>query len=147
MPRSINGGVGGGSGGGVIGLPTSTKPISTTTANGNKHHNKHRTNGNDALAVPKQEPPNDDLASTDEIKVYKDEGAGEEEEQNLDNLNEDKIGLVNETEDVSPPIVLMGASKFAYETQDRPHTGPPPLQTVLLCQTTYVCVSVCCMNN
>ncbi len=102
MPRSINGGgEGGGGGGGIIGMSsTPTKPIASSS-----HKHKHRTPAGDniLLAVPKQEPinSNDDLASTDEIKVYKDEGAGEEEEQNLDNLNEDKIGLVNETEDVS----------------------------------------------
>lgn len=40
----------------------------------------------------------DDLASTDEVKVYKDEG--EEEKRSSENLSEDKLGLVTETEEV-----------------------------------------------
>ena len=43
----------------------------------------------------------DDLASTDEVKVYKDEG--DEEKRASENLSEDKLGLVIETEEVSPP--------------------------------------------
>nr|ANS60442.1 TCF/LEF [Platynereis dumerilii] len=39
----------------------------------------------------------DDLASTDEVKVYKDEG--EEEKRSSENLSEDKLGLVTETEE------------------------------------------------
>lgn len=41
----------------------------------------------------------DDLASTDEVKVYKDEGE-EDENKASENLSEDKIGLVTETEEV-----------------------------------------------
>jgi hypothetical protein len=41
----------------------------------------------------------DDLASADEVKVYKDEG--DEENRASENLSEDKIGLVTETEEVS----------------------------------------------
>ena len=40
----------------------------------------------------------DDLASTDEVKVYKDEG--EEENRSSENLLEDKAVLVTETEEV-----------------------------------------------
>ena len=40
----------------------------------------------------------DDLASADEVKVYKDEG--DEEQRSSENLSEDKIGLVTETEEV-----------------------------------------------
>ena len=40
----------------------------------------------------------DDLASSDEVKVYKDEG--EEENQTSENLAEDKVVLVTETEEV-----------------------------------------------
>ncbi|ESO10020.1 hypothetical protein HELRODRAFT_167857 [Helobdella robusta] len=40
----------------------------------------------------------DDLASTDEIKVYKDEGEGEDEKRS-ENLNEEKMGLLTETEE------------------------------------------------
>jgi len=41
----------------------------------------------------------DDLASADEVKVYKDEG--DEEQRSSENLSEDKIGLVTETEEVT----------------------------------------------
>lgn len=44
----------------------------------------------------------DDLASTDEVKVYKDEG--EEEKRSSENLSEDKLGLVTETEEVRKPV-------------------------------------------
>lgn len=40
----------------------------------------------------------DDLASADEVKVYKDEG--DEENRASENLSEDKIVLVTETEAV-----------------------------------------------
>ena len=41
----------------------------------------------------------EDLASTDEVKVYKDEG--EEEKRSSESLlNEDKLGLVTESEEV-----------------------------------------------
>lgn len=40
----------------------------------------------------------DDFASTDEVKVYKDEG--DEEQRSSENLSEDKLGLVTETEEV-----------------------------------------------
>ena len=40
----------------------------------------------------------DDLASTDEVKVYHDEG--EDEERSSENLSEDKLGLLTETEEV-----------------------------------------------
>jgi len=40
----------------------------------------------------------DDLASTDEVKVYKDEG--EDEKRSSEVLSEEKFGLVIETEDV-----------------------------------------------
>ena len=40
----------------------------------------------------------DDFASTDEVKVYKDEG--EDEKRSSENLSEEKLGLVTETEEV-----------------------------------------------
>lgn len=40
----------------------------------------------------------EDFFSTDEVKVYKDEG--EEEKRSSENLSEDKLGLVTETEEV-----------------------------------------------
>ena len=42
----------------------------------------------------------DDLASTDEVKVYKDEG-DDEKRSSSEVLSEEKFGLVTETEDVS----------------------------------------------
>ena len=43
----------------------------------------------------------DDLASTDEVKVYKDEGEDpEEEKRSSENLSEDKLGLITETDEV-----------------------------------------------
>ena len=41
-----------------------------------------------------------DEASTDEVKVYKDEGE-EEESRSSENLSEEKLGLVIESEEVS----------------------------------------------
>lgn len=43
-----------------------------------------------------------DLASSDEVKVYKDEG--EEENRSSENLAEDKVGLLTETEEVSTSL-------------------------------------------
>ena len=40
-----------------------------------------------------------DYASNDEVKVYKDEGENEDEKRS-ENLNEEKLGLVTETEEV-----------------------------------------------
>ena len=45
------------------------------------------------------ESTGDDFASTDEVKVYKDEG--EDEQRSSENLSEDKLGLVTETEEVN----------------------------------------------
>lgn len=42
----------------------------------------------------------EDLASSDDIRVYKDEGNDEDEIQSSENLNEDKLGLVSESEAV-----------------------------------------------
>lgn len=64
----------------------STSSTSTTTTTGVK------------IKVEKQTTSDDEQ---DEIKVYKDEGAAEEEQHSSENLNEDKIGLVNETEEVT----------------------------------------------
>lgn len=49
----------------------------------------------------------DDLASTDEVKVYKDEG--DEEKRASENLSEDKLGLVIETEEVGSICDRLGA--------------------------------------
>jgi len=42
----------------------------------------------------------DDLASTDEVKVYKYEDDDENRLRASENLSEEKLGLVNETEEV-----------------------------------------------
>ncbi len=40
----------------------------------------------------------EDLACTDEIKVYEDEGEEDEQAKSSENLTEDKVGLVIESE-------------------------------------------------
>ena len=60
----------------------------------------------------------DDLASTDEVKVYKDEG--DDENRASENLSEDKQGLVLETEEVSVVICnffCVCASHISNRTQ------------------------------
>ncbi|KAM3177120.1 hypothetical protein ACTXT7_005131 [Hymenolepis weldensis] len=41
----------------------------------------------------------DDLACTDEIRVYEDEGEEDEQVKSSENLTEDKVGLVIESEE------------------------------------------------
>jgi len=48
----------------------------------------------------------DDLASTDEVKVYKYED-DDENNRASENLSEDKLGLVNETEEVRWFCILL----------------------------------------
>lgn len=40
----------------------------------------------------------DDLGSTDEVKVFKDEGDGEDEKRSSENLTEEKSSLIDLTE-------------------------------------------------
>lgn len=40
----------------------------------------------------------DDLCSTDEVKVFKDEGDGEDEKRSSENLTEEKSSLIDLTE-------------------------------------------------
>ena len=42
----------------------------------------------------------DDFYSSDEVKVYNEEGEEENEKRSSENLSEDKLGLVTETEEV-----------------------------------------------
>jgi transcription factor 7-like 2 len=60
----------------------------------------------------------DDLASTDEVKVYKDEG--EEEKRSSENLSEDKLGLVTESEEVRklpiPSVLTVGPATDISQT-------------------------------
>ena len=43
----------------------------------------------------------EDFYSTDEVKVYKEEGNKDEEKRSSENLSEEKLGLVTESEKVS----------------------------------------------
>ena len=62
----------------------------------------------------------DDFASTDEVKVYKDEG--EDEKRSSENLSEEKHGLLTETEEVSWPALAChqgdGHLQRRFETFD-----------------------------
>ncbi|CAH1794791.1 unnamed protein product [Owenia fusiformis] len=58
----------------------------------------------------------DDLASTDEVKVYKDEG--EEEKRSSENLSEDKLGLVTETEEDKTSTIDQNYQKNGGQSQD-----------------------------
>lgn len=42
----------------------------------------------------------DDIYDSDEVKVYRHEGDEENEKKSSENLSEDKLGLVTETEEV-----------------------------------------------
>lgn len=56
----------------------------------------------------------EDFFSNDEVKVYKDEG--DEEQRSSENLSEDKLGLVTETEEVTYPLIFvrLSTSKGIY---------------------------------
>jgi len=59
----------------------------------------------------------DDFASTDEVKIYKDEG--EDEKRSSENLSEEKFGLVTETEEVRPlscsfPVADIGGGPYPW---------------------------------
>ncbi|XP_013385961.1 transcription factor 7-like 2 isoform X1 [Lingula anatina] len=60
----------------------------------------------------------DDLASSDEVKVYKDEG--EEGEPSSENLSEDKLGLVTETEEGKSSTIP--SENYSRNVKE----GPPP---------------------
>lgn len=49
--------------------------------------------------MPHGSSSGDDFASTDEVKIYKEEGE-EENKSSAENLSEEKIGLLTETEQV-----------------------------------------------
>lgn len=52
----------------------------------------------------------DDLGSTDEVKVFKDEGDGEDEKRSSENLLEEKSSLIDWTESEVSVVLLL----FAY---------------------------------
>lgn len=69
----------------------------------------------------------DDLGSTDEVKVFKDEGDGEDEKRSSENLTEEKSSLIDLTESEVRTAVrplLRPADRSAGET--RIGRGPPP---------------------
>ncbi|KAL5972130.1 Protein pangolin isoform A/H/I/S [Taenia solium] len=59
----------------------------------------------------------DDLACTDEIKVYEDEGEEDEQVKSSENLTEDKVGLVIESEEQSASVLgeVRGKSSISGE--------------------------------
>ena len=52
----------------------------------------------------------DDFYSSDEVKVYQHEGEEENEKRSSENLSEDKLGLVTETEEVRSSLAGLGFS-------------------------------------
>ena len=95
---------GGGSGASSVGTGTSASSASSSSSASLK--TKSSKSKSNACANTSRD--SDDLGSGDEIKVYKDEGADDEEQHARENLNEDKIGLVNEEEVMHScfPIIL-----------------------------------------
>lgn len=61
--------------------------------------------GTSKSVAPGDGGDDDMLASTDEVKVYKDEGE-DEKRSSAENLNEDKLGLVTETEEQQERVSL-----------------------------------------
>ncbi|XP_017778497.1 PREDICTED: protein pangolin, isoforms A/H/I/S isoform X3 [Nicrophorus vespilloides] len=67
----------------------------------------------------------DDLGSTDEVKVFKDEGDGEDEKRSSENLTEEKSSLIDLTE--SEPFFLQeksGGNYTASKNATRPDHSP-----------------------
>lgn len=54
----------------------------------------------------------DDLGSTDEVKVFKDEGDGEDEKRSSENLLEEKSSLIDWTESEVSSFVLFNVLCF-----------------------------------
>jgi hypothetical protein len=116
MPRTIIGDEGGGGG---VSSSSSTNSISKRNGHNNSPIPSSSSVSASSSSISKQSsntPKRANVADTiinskcantsnddvDEIKVYEEEGAAEEEQRNSEiNLNEDKIGLVNEAEEVS----------------------------------------------
>ena len=74
----------------------------------------------------------DDFASTDEVKIYKDEG--EDEKRSSENLSEEKIGLVTETEEVTTELLL---SSISGRHSIRYCIGAKPILVCLMAKCTY----------
>ena len=55
----------------------------------------------ETMTMPMSSGGSEDFYSTDEVKVYNDEGNRDEEKISSENLNEEKLGLVTESEEVS----------------------------------------------
>jgi hypothetical protein len=117
MPRTIIGDEGGG--GGVSSsnstnsiskrnghnnspIPSSSSVSASSSSSISKQSSNTPKRANVADTIINSKCANTSNDDVDEIKVYEEEGAAEEEQRNSEiNLNEDKIGLVNEAEEVS----------------------------------------------
>ncbi|KRT86881.1 hypothetical protein AMK59_2384, partial [Oryctes borbonicus] len=62
----------------------------------------------------------DDLGSTDEVKVFKDEGDGEDEKRSSENLTEEKSSLIDLTESEEKS----GGSYSSSKNASRPDHSP-----------------------
>jgi len=60
---------------------------------------------------------NDDIYDRDEVKVYRHEGDEENEKKSSENLSEDKLGLVTETEEVRNLIAWLNFSLWCFEPE------------------------------
>ncbi|CAL1546621.1 unnamed protein product, partial [Lymnaea stagnalis] len=60
----------------------------------------------------------EDFYSTDEVKVYKDEGNKDEEKRSSENLTEEKLGLVTESEEGKNTSNFAGSEKSSNTVSD-----------------------------
>ncbi|KAK9891948.1 hypothetical protein WA026_017431 [Henosepilachna vigintioctopunctata] len=65
----------------------------------------------------------DDLGSTDEVKVFKDEGDGEDEKRSSENLTEEKSSLIDLTESEEKSGVSYSANKNVSRPDHSPVFG------------------------
>lgn len=59
----------------------------------------------------------DDLGSTDEVKVFKDEGDGEDEKRSSENLLEEKSSLIDWTESEVSVYFALSICIFLYNPE------------------------------
>ena len=88
----------------------------------------------------------EDLASTDEVKVYNDEGEEQEEQRTSEDISEVKLGLVTETEQVSEcrqvvsvVVVVVEVVSLCY-ILSTPNLFLEPNSA----QSSTMCIDVCC---
>lgn len=81
----------------------------------------------------------EDLASTDEVKVYHDEGDEQEEQRTSEDISEVKLGLVTETEQVT-----VDCCTFSFYVRRSQNCFPCTVFDALfwLCLVWLGCVSV-----